>query len=98
MVPLQRGLVCNIYYGPPAERIGVPNVMFLYATISFILLVFVILFIPETQGRTLEQISKELAKKKQLKVRFWRRVQPQETLFTIHRTPELATLNPHPLT
>ncbi|KAM9551182.1 solute carrier family 2, facilitated glucose transporter member 12 isoform 2-T2 [Salvelinus alpinus] len=80
------------------ERIGVPNVMFLYATISFILLVFVILFIPETQGRTLEQISKELAKKKQLKVRFWRRVQPQETLFTIHRTPELATLTPHPLT
>ncbi|XP_055741595.1 solute carrier family 2, facilitated glucose transporter member 12 isoform X2 [Salvelinus fontinalis] len=80
------------------ERIGVPNVMFLYATTSFILLVFVILFIPETQGRTLEQISKELAKKKQLKVRFWRRVQPQETLFTIHRTPELSTLTPHPLT
>ncbi|XP_052380559.1 solute carrier family 2, facilitated glucose transporter member 12 isoform X4 [Oncorhynchus keta] len=80
------------------KRIGVPNVMFLYATISFILLVFVILFIPETQGRTLEQISKELAKKKQLKVRFWRRVQPQETFFTIHRTPELSTLNPHPLT
>ncbi|XP_070295848.1 LOW QUALITY PROTEIN: solute carrier family 2, facilitated glucose transporter member 12 [Salvelinus sp. IW2-2015] len=79
-------------------EVGVPNVMFLYATISFILLVFVILFIPETSGATLEQISKELAKKKQLKVRFWRRVQPQETLFTIHRTPELATLTPHPLT
>ncbi|KAJ8008701.1 hypothetical protein DPEC_G00081140 [Dallia pectoralis] len=50
------------------ERIGVPNIMFLYAIMSFVLLVFVIFFIPETRGRTLEQISKELAKKKQLKL------------------------------
>lgn len=45
------------------EKIGVPNVMFLYAAMSFVLLVFVILCIPETKGRTLEEISKELAKK-----------------------------------
>ncbi|XP_045068884.1 LOW QUALITY PROTEIN: solute carrier family 2, facilitated glucose transporter member 12 [Coregonus clupeaformis] len=91
-------LLMSMSFLSATERIGVPNVMFLYATMSFILLVFVLLLIPETQGRTLEQISKELAKKKQLKVRFWRRVQPQETLFTIHKTPELSTLTPQPLT
>lgn len=45
------------------EKIGVPNVMFLHCAMSFALLVFVILCIPETKGRTLEEISKELAKK-----------------------------------
>lgn len=45
------------------EKIGVPNVMFLYSAMSFVLLVFVILCVPETNGRTLEEISKELAKK-----------------------------------
>lgn len=43
------------------EKIGVPSVMFLYAAMSFVLLVFVILCVPETKGRTLEEISKELA-------------------------------------
>lgn len=46
-----------------SEKFGLPNVMFLYAAMSFVLLVFVILCIPETKGRTLEEISKELAKK-----------------------------------
>lgn len=45
------------------EKIGVPNVMFLYTAMSFVLLVFVILCVPDTKGRTLEEISKELAKK-----------------------------------
>ncbi|XP_030642181.1 solute carrier family 2, facilitated glucose transporter member 12 [Chanos chanos] len=48
------------------EWIGLPNVIFSYAAMSFILLVFVILFVPETKGRTLEQISKELAMKNHL--------------------------------
>ena len=52
------------FYAPVLiEKIGVPNVMFLYAAMSFVLLVFVYLCIPETRGRTLEEISKELAKK-----------------------------------
>lgn len=62
------------------EKIGVPNVMFLYAAMSFVLLVFVILCVPETKGRTLEEISKELAKKKHFEVRLCRQVQPQESL------------------
>lgn len=62
------------------EKIGVPNVMFLYAAMSFVLLVFVILCVPETKGRTLEEISKELAKKKNFEVRLWRQAQPQESL------------------
>lgn len=62
------------------EKIGVPNVMFLYAAMSFVLLVFVILCVPETKGRTLEEISKELAKKKHFEVRLCRQAQPQESL------------------
>ncbi|KAM7367997.1 hypothetical protein PAMP_014253 [Pampus punctatissimus] len=62
------------------EKIGVPNVMFLYAAMSFVLLVFVILCVPETKGRTLEEISKELAKKKNLEVKLSKKVQPQENL------------------
>ncbi|TDH00337.1 hypothetical protein EPR50_G00187430 [Perca flavescens] len=62
------------------EKIGVSNVMFLYAAMSFVLLVFVILCVPDTKGRTLEEISKELAKKKHFEVRLCRQVQPQESL------------------
>ncbi|CAG09092.1 unnamed protein product, partial [Tetraodon nigroviridis] len=45
------------------EKIGVPNVMFFHSAMCFALLVFVILCVPETKGLTLEEISKELAKK-----------------------------------
>uniref|UniRef100_A0A3B4B167 Solute carrier family 2, facilitated glucose transporter member 12 n=1 Tax=Periophthalmus magnuspinnatus TaxID=409849 RepID=A0A3B4B167_9GOBI len=45
------------------ERVGLPSMLFLYAGMCFVLLVFVILCIPETKGRTLEEISKDLAKK-----------------------------------
>lgn len=59
--------VVLIAFFPPfsfyKEHIGVPNVMFLYSAMSFVLLIFVILCVPETRGRTLEEISKELAKK-----------------------------------
>ncbi|XP_028253070.1 solute carrier family 2, facilitated glucose transporter member 12 isoform X2 [Parambassis ranga] len=64
------------------EKIGVPNVMFLYSAMSFVLLVFVILCVPETKGRTLEEISKELAKKKNFEVRLCREVQPKENLIS----------------
>ncbi|XP_071335166.1 solute carrier family 2, facilitated glucose transporter member 12 [Trachinotus anak] len=64
------------------EKIGVPNVMFLYAAMSFVLLVFVILCVPETKGRTLEEISKELAKKKHFEVSLCGQVQPQESLIS----------------
>ncbi|XP_070705663.1 solute carrier family 2, facilitated glucose transporter member 12 [Pempheris klunzingeri] len=68
------------------EKIGVPNVMFLYSAMSFVLLVFVILCVPETKGRTLEEISKELAKKKHFEIRLCRKVQPQENLISSSNT------------
>ncbi|XP_059212314.1 solute carrier family 2, facilitated glucose transporter member 12 [Centropristis striata] len=71
------------------ERIGVPNVMFLYAAMSFVLLVFVILCVPETKGRTLEEISKELAKKKHFEARLCRQVQPQESLISSSTSTEI---------
>ncbi|XP_016428958.1 solute carrier family 2, facilitated glucose transporter member 12-like [Sinocyclocheilus rhinocerous] len=51
------------------ERIGLPTVIFSYAAMSFVLVVFVIVFVPETKGRSLEQISKELAVKNHLSSR-----------------------------
>ncbi|XP_049318732.1 solute carrier family 2, facilitated glucose transporter member 12 [Astyanax mexicanus] len=48
------------------ERIGLPSVIFSYAAMSFLLLMFVMVFVPETKGRSLEQISKELAMKNHL--------------------------------
>lgn len=61
--PRLRWSKTHVFVVVSLEKIGVANVMFLYATMSFVLLVFVILCIPETKGRTLEEISKELAKK-----------------------------------
>ncbi|XP_041661601.1 solute carrier family 2, facilitated glucose transporter member 12 [Cheilinus undulatus] len=75
-------LLISMTFLTVTERIGVPNVMFLYASMSFVLLVFVILCIPETKGRTLEEISKELAKKKHFEVKLYRQIQPQEGLIS----------------
>ncbi|XP_026887854.2 solute carrier family 2, facilitated glucose transporter member 12 isoform X2 [Electrophorus electricus] len=52
------------------ERLGLPSVIFSYAGMSFLLLVFVIMFVPETRGRSLEQISKELAMTNHLDSKF----------------------------
>uniref|UniRef100_A0A8D3BT48 Solute carrier family 2, facilitated glucose transporter member 10 n=1 Tax=Scophthalmus maximus TaxID=52904 RepID=A0A8D3BT48_SCOMX len=71
------------------EKIGVPNVMFLYSAMSFVLLVFVILCVPETKGRTLEEISKELAKKKHCPGGLCRQHQPQESLISDITTREM---------
>ncbi|XP_040920139.1 solute carrier family 2, facilitated glucose transporter member 12 [Toxotes jaculatrix] len=75
------------------EKIGVPNVMFLYSAMSFVLLVFVILCVPETKGRTLEEISKELAKKKHFEVSLFRQVQPQESLIRSSASTEMPANN-----
>lgn len=64
------------------EMVGLPSVMFIYAGMCFLLLVFVILCVPETKGRTLEEISKELAKKNHFEVKFCTKVQAQESLMS----------------
>ncbi|XP_051946846.1 solute carrier family 2, facilitated glucose transporter member 12 [Xyrauchen texanus] len=51
------------------ERIGLASVIFSYTAMSFVLVVFVMVFVPETKGRSLEQISKELAMKNHLSSR-----------------------------
>ncbi|KAM7395509.1 hypothetical protein PAMA_006995 [Pampus argenteus] len=75
-------LLISMTFLTVTEKIGVPNVMFLYAAMSFVLLVFVILCIPETKGRTLEEISKELAKKKNFEVKLSKKAPPQENLIS----------------
>ncbi|XP_077408612.1 solute carrier family 2, facilitated glucose transporter member 12 [Vanacampus margaritifer] len=69
------------------EKIGVPNMMFLYAAMSFVLLVFVILYVPDTRGRTLEEISKELAKKKRFEFRLCTKVRNAERSRMFAETP-----------
>lgn len=64
------------------EMVGLPTVLFLYAGMSLVLLVFVILCVPETKGRTLEEISKELAKKNYFEVRLCTKKQTQESLMS----------------
>ncbi|KAM8832076.1 solute carrier family 2, facilitated glucose transporter member 12 isoform 1-T2 [Spinachia spinachia] len=56
-------LLISMTFLTTTEKIGVANVMFLYAAMSFVLLLFVVFCVPDTRGRTLEEISKELAKK-----------------------------------
>ncbi|XP_044233030.1 solute carrier family 2, facilitated glucose transporter member 12 [Thunnus albacares] len=75
-------LLISMTFLTVTEKIGVPNVMFLYTAMSFVLLVFVILCVPDTKGRTLEEISKELAKKKHFEVRLCKQVKPQESLIS----------------
>ncbi|XP_048034642.1 LOW QUALITY PROTEIN: solute carrier family 2, facilitated glucose transporter member 12 [Megalobrama amblycephala] len=59
-------LLISMTFLTMTERIGLPTVIFSYAAMSFVLVVFVIVFVPETKGRSLEQISKELAMKNHL--------------------------------
>ncbi|XP_062871609.1 solute carrier family 2, facilitated glucose transporter member 12 isoform X2 [Trichomycterus rosablanca] len=59
-------LVISMSFLTLTENIGLPSVIFSYAAMSFVLLIFVIVFVPETKGRSLEQISKELAMKNHL--------------------------------
>ncbi|CAN9507413.1 unnamed protein product [Ophioblennius macclurei] len=83
-------LLISMTFLTVTEKIGVPNVIFLYAAMSFVLLVFVILWVPETKGRTLEEISKELAKKKGFEVKICKPVQPQQSLIrTVSASTEI---------
>nr|XP_061785276.1 solute carrier family 2, facilitated glucose transporter member 12-like [Nerophis lumbriciformis] len=75
-------LLISMTFLTMTEKIGVPNVMFLYAAMSFVLVVFVILCVPETKGRTLEEISKELAKKKHFEFNLCKKIQPQDICIT----------------
>ena len=50
------------FFRPFVDLIGLPWVCFAYAIMSVAALVFVTVFIPETKGCSLEQISMELAK------------------------------------
>ncbi|KAG7525590.1 solute carrier family 2, facilitated glucose transporter member 12 [Solea senegalensis] len=86
-------LLISLTFLTITEKIGVPNVMFLYAAMSFVLLVFVILCVPETKGRTLEEISKELAKKKHFQGSLCGEVQPQESLIHSSAAPEIHVKN-----
>ncbi|MBN3310878.1 GTR12 protein, partial [Amia calva] len=56
-------LIISMTFLTVTEKIGLANVIFTYAAMSFALLVFVVLCIPETKGQSLEEISKKLAKK-----------------------------------
>ncbi|XP_003971733.2 solute carrier family 2, facilitated glucose transporter member 12 isoform X2 [Takifugu rubripes] len=68
------------------EKAGVPNIMFFHSAMCFALLVFVILCVPETKGLTLEEISKELAKKNHLNVKLCRERKPQGSPMTSAET------------
>ncbi|XP_061098028.1 solute carrier family 2, facilitated glucose transporter member 12 [Conger conger] len=81
-------LVISLTFLTVTDKIGLPNVMFTYAAMSFALLVFVILYIPETKGRSLEQISKELAKKNHLEDRICYRVKPKTEILILMRPEE----------
>ncbi|XP_063079545.1 solute carrier family 2, facilitated glucose transporter member 12 isoform X2 [Engraulis encrasicolus] len=77
-------LIISMTFLTLTEKIGLANVIFSYAVMSFILLIFIILFIPETKGRSLEQISKELAMKNNLRDRLcpWRTPKTDTSLET----------------
>ncbi|XP_070317683.1 solute carrier family 2, facilitated glucose transporter member 12 isoform X1 [Odocoileus virginianus] len=60
-------LLISLTFLTVTDLIGLPWVCFIYTIMSLASLVFVIVFIPETKGCSLEQISKELAKENYVK-------------------------------
>uniref|UniRef100_A0A8C6WUB7 Solute carrier family 2, facilitated glucose transporter member 12 n=1 Tax=Neogobius melanostomus TaxID=47308 RepID=A0A8C6WUB7_9GOBI len=62
-------LLMSMTFLTVTEIAGLPTMLFLYSGLCLVLLVFVILCVPDTKGRTLEEISKELAKKNYSEVR-----------------------------
>ncbi|XP_006037699.2 solute carrier family 2, facilitated glucose transporter member 12 isoform X1 [Alligator sinensis] len=60
-------LLISLTFLTVTDLIGLPWVCFIYTVMSLASLAFVIMFIPETKGCSLEQISMELAKQKYAK-------------------------------
>ncbi|CAM9941837.1 unnamed protein product [Bubo scandiacus] len=60
-------LLISLTFLTVTELIGLSSVCFIYTVMSLASLAFVIVFIPETKGCSLEQISMELAKQKYAK-------------------------------
>lgn len=60
-------LLISLTFLTVTDLIGLPWVCFTYAIMSLAALGFVVMFIPETKGCSLEQISMELAKKNYVK-------------------------------
>ncbi|KAJ1154597.1 hypothetical protein NDU88_007343 [Pleurodeles waltl] len=56
-------LLISLTFLTLTELIGLPWMFFIYSVMSLASLGFTILFVPETKGRSLEEISEELAKK-----------------------------------
>ncbi|XP_064411271.1 solute carrier family 2, facilitated glucose transporter member 12 [Latimeria chalumnae] len=56
-------LLISLTFLTMTESLGLPCMLFIYAAMSLMSLVFVILFVPETKGQSLELISKELTKR-----------------------------------
>nr|DBA26678.1 TPA: hypothetical protein GDO54_010908 [Pyxicephalus adspersus] len=54
-------LLISLTFLTLTETIGLPWMIFSYAVMSVISLVFVIMFVPNTKGRSLEEVSMELA-------------------------------------
>nr|KAF6342083.1 solute carrier family 2 member 12 [Myotis myotis] len=55
-------LLISLTFLTVTDLIGLPWVCFIYAIMSLTALGFIVVFIPETKGCSLEQISMELAK------------------------------------
>uniref|UniRef100_A0A8D1UQP9 Solute carrier family 2, facilitated glucose transporter member 12 n=1 Tax=Sus scrofa TaxID=9823 RepID=A0A8D1UQP9_PIG len=60
-------LLISLTFLTVTDLIGLPWVCFIYTIMSLAALVFVLVFIPETKGCSLEQISMELAKENYVK-------------------------------
>ncbi|KAH1173257.1 solute carrier family 2, facilitated glucose transporter member 12 isoform X2 [Mauremys mutica] len=60
-------LLISLTFLTVTDLIGLPWVCFIYSIMSLASLAFIIVFIPETKGCSLEQISMELAKQKYTK-------------------------------
>ncbi|NXR26898.1 GTR12 protein, partial [Cinclus mexicanus] len=76
-------LLISLTFLTVTELIGLSWVCFIYTVMSLASLAFVIMFIPETKGCSLEQISMELAKQKYVRTRLCGVSQRREKLVPV---------------